>query len=294
MWRRRSAEHEAAFRDAVVLWRSSGEAVRKISEQGGTLGSLRSEPRVSRASVSRRLLIGGATAAAASLATGYLVTRPPLGLWPSLEELSADYRTAKGERRNVALADGVSLTLNTQTSIAVRPRSGASSIELLSGEAAVKAARDTSQPLVIDAAGGQISATHATFNVKCLDGTVSVSCLDGVVEIAWSGSWVRLAKERQLSYSREAGLMPETRADIEQTRAWQDGLLIVRDWSVQRVIKEINRYRPGRIVVMNERLGERMISGTFHLDDLDGFIAQVHSLFGASAQALPGGIVLLS
>jgi transmembrane sensor len=60
------------------------------------------------------------------------------------------------------------------------------------------------------------------------------------------------------------------------------------------LVEEINRYRPGKIVVMDTRLGERMISGTFHLDHLDDFIGQVQGLFGATARALPGGIVLLS
>ncbi|MCA1457909.1 FecR domain-containing protein [Bradyrhizobium sp. BRP22] len=294
LWREQSAEHEAAFRDAVGLWRSFGEATRKLADEPGFVNVQRRSPPHPRDRLSRRALIGGAMAAAASVAGGYLVVRPPMGLWPSFEELSADYRTAKGERRSIALSDNVSLTLNTQTSIAVRSEQGASRIELISGEAAVQAERDMPVPLVIDAAGGRVTARRASFNVRCLDRAVSVSCIDGDVEVEWKGQRVAIAGEQQISYSAEAGLGRASQADLEQANAWRKGLLIVRDWPVGRLVEEINRYRPGRIVVMDEQLGRRMISGTFHLDHLDDFIAQAHGLFGATARSLPGGIVLLS
>ncbi|MCA6108190.1 FecR domain-containing protein [Bradyrhizobium sp. CNPSo 4026] len=293
LWRQRSAEHEAAFRDAVRLWRTFGEATRKLASESELMNVERRTPPGARDRLSRRALIGGAMAAA-SVAGGYLVVRPPMGLWPSFEELSADYRTTKGERRNIALSDNVTLTLNTQTSIAIRSEQGTPRIELISGEAAVQAERDAPVPLVIDAGGGRVTTRRASFNVKCLDRVVSVSCIEGAVEIEWRGQRVAMSGEQQISYSAETGLGPASHADIEQANAWRKGLLIVRDWPVGRLVEEINRYRPGRIVIMDEQLGRRMISGTFHLDHLDDFIAQAHGLFGATARSLPGGIVLLS
>lgn len=294
LWRQRDAEHEAAFRDAVRLWRSFGEATRELASESELVSVGRRSPQAARDRLSRRALIGGAMAAAASVACGYMVVRPPMGLWPSFEELSADYRTAKGERRNIALSDNVSLTLNTQTSIAVRSEQGAPRIELISGEAAVQAGRDATAPFVIDAAGGRVMARRANFNVKCLDRAVSVSCIEGGVEVEWKGQRVPLSEGQQISYSTETGLGRSSQADLEQANAWQKGLLIVRDWPVGQLVEEINRYRPGRIVVMDEQLARRMISGTFHLDHLDDFVAQAHGLFGATARSLPGGIVLLS
>ena len=173
LWRQRSAEHETAFRDAVRLWRSFGEATRALASEE-LVNVERWRPPLARDRLSRRALIGGAMAAA-SVATGYVVVRPPMGLWPSFDELAADYRTGKGERRNIALADNVSLTLNTQTSIAVRSEQGAPRVELISGEAAVHAGRDATAPFAIDAAGGRVTAHRANFNVKCLDRAVSVS-----------------------------------------------------------------------------------------------------------------------
>jgi transmembrane sensor len=291
-WRRRSAEHEAAFRQAVRLWRSFGEATRKLVADGHLPQAVPAATRKEDTTLSRRLFLGGALAASA--AGFYVVVRPPLGLWPSLDELAADYRTAKGEQRSVSLSDDVSLTLNTQTSIAVRSRTGEPHIELISGEAAVSARRREPAPLLVDAAEGRIAARSASFNVRCLDAAVSVSCIEGNLDVSWRGRSVSLASEQQVSYSPTGGLGPASPIDLTQTKAWQEGLLIVRDWSVNRLVDEINRYRPGKILVMDSRLGSHMISGTFHLDHLDDFVAQAQSLFGANVRSLPGGIVLLS
>jgi transmembrane sensor len=294
-WRQRSPEHEDAFREAVRLWRSMGEAVRHLADEARLAPVSRAGGRTERPVVSRRALIGGAVAAAACATGGYLVVRPPLGLWPSLQEMSADYRTAKGEQRKIAMLDDVSLTLNTQTSIAVRSGKDAPAIELISGEALVHASRDAAPaPLVVSAVGGRMTARQASFNVKCLDGAVSVSCIDGDVEIDWNGQRASLSAEQQLSYSARSGPGPASHVDPAQAEAWRNGLLIVRDWSVGRLVEEINRYRPGRIVIMDAQLGRRMISGTFHLDHLDDFVAQAQGLFGATARSLPGGLVLLS
>jgi transmembrane sensor len=289
-WRSQSPEHEQAFRDAVKLWRSLGDAVRTLGSPAQVPSAIRKP--AGRVLTRRRALIGGALAASAA---GYLVVRPPFGIWPSLQELSADYRTSKGEQRNVVLSDNVSLKLNTQTSIAVRSSRTEPEIELISGEAAVVTRRDGKAPLVMVAGQGRIHAVRATFNARCLDGgVVAVSCLDGAVDVELNGQTARVPSDREISYSPSTGLGVSRSVNPAEATAWQDGLLIVRDRPLVNVIDEVNRYRSGKIIVMNPQLGNRMITGTFRLDELDGFVSQVRGLFGANARSLPGGIVLLT
>lgn len=290
LWRQRSSAHEAAFRDATKLWSTFGAAAQQFAVRPDLVldaAAARSARQISR----RAWMVGIAGAAAASVAVGGLATHPPLDLWPSLRELTADLRTAKGERRNVALSEDVALVLNTQTSIAIR---GAAHLELLAGETSVQATREGPDPLVVEIGIGQAIAHRAKFNLKYIDGVTTVTCIDGNVEVRCKDQRVRIAEREAVSYSPATGQVSHLRADLEQTQAWQNGLLIVRDWPLGRLVEEINRYRPGRIIIVDAELGRRMVSGTFHLDSLDDVISQTRGLFGATARTLPGGIVLLS
>lgn len=287
-WRAQSPEHEAAFREAAGLLRTATIAAKELaSEQVATATVAASQRRPQH--LTRRIVLGGAIAAAA----GYVMFRPPLDMWPSLEELSADYRTGKGEHRKVMLAPDISVELNTQTSLALRSAPNETRVELISGEASVMARRASSIPLVMLARDGRISAVQADFNARCLDGVVSVTCLDGIVTVEQDGRTIQLRKAEQVTYSR-TGLQASRPVDATQVTAWQTGLLIFRDRPLSSVVDEVNRYRSGKIIITNAELSRRLVNGTFQLDRLDNFVAQVEQLFGARVTSLPGGVVLMS
>lgn len=290
-WRGQSPRHEQAFVQAARLFRDLGTMGAQLERRNVRPFPVHSSKAVQH-TISRRALFGGAIAASAA---GYMLFNPPMAMWPSLEEMSADYRTAKGEQRDVAIADNVAVKLNTQTSMSVRAEGGEPRIELISGEAAVNAKRASSDPLILIAGNGRISSATAEFNIRCIDGIVVATCLDGAVTVSQSGRSVQLGRGEQVSYSTVDLLgapMPVT--DAGQTIAWRNNLLIFRDKPLVAVVNEVNRYRPGKIVVMNSELGQRLVNGTFQTDKLDDFVAQVRQLFSADVRSLPGGIVLLS
>ncbi len=222
-----------------------------------------------------------------------MAVRPPLDLWPSLKELSADYRTGKGEQRVVSLTENVSLKLNTLTSIVVRSTPKEPRIELISGEVAVNAQLAGKAPLIVFAATGRATAENAEFNVRCIDDNVDVSCLRGRADVEAGGRNVELVSEKQVSYSSGRGPGVAVPIDLALATAWQNGELIFRDRALTEVVEEVNRYRPGMIIITNSDLARRLVNGTFQIDELGNFVAQVEQLFGAKATSLPGGIVLL-
>lgn len=289
-WREQDPAHEAAFKAAARLYRNAGLAAQELSSEAASRAGVVSLAARPRRVMTRRAILGGAAAAAAA---SYMVVHPPLGLWPSLEELSADYRTGKGEQRRVAVSPDVSLELNTQTSIALRTAPDETRISLISGEASVAAKLAPSKSLVMLAGDGRIAASQADFNARCLDGVVTVACLGGALTVSQGGKSVELRKAEQVTYS-SAGLEAAAPADAAQVAAWQAGLLVVRDRPLASVVDEVNRYRSGKIIVTSRDLRQRMVNGTFQLDRLDHFVAQVEQLFGARVTSLPGGVVLLS
>jgi transmembrane sensor len=287
-WRRQSDAHEQALRAAVRLYRLAGAAARELADENAARAALPSRlppPLL----LARRAALAGAIAAAA----GYVMVRPPFGLWPSIGELSADYRTGKGERRRIAVAPDVSLELNTQTSIAVRSAADETQIELISGEAWVASETGPSKPFVMLAGNGRIIAAHANFDGRCFGMTVTVTCLDGAVIVEQGGTTITLQRTQQVTYS-ENGLRSPVVVDTAQVSAWQAGLLVFRDRPLDSVVEEINRYRSGKIIIASDSLRRRLVSGTYQLDKLDNFVAQVEQLFGARIMHLPGGVVFMT
>jgi transmembrane sensor len=288
-WRGQSPAHGEAFRRATVINQRAGIVAGRLTQPHDL--RRRTDLMARRRHVSRRALIGGGLAAAA--VAGYAVVLPPFDLWPSWQELSADYRTAKGEQRTVQVTAEVSLDLNTQTSIALKSRQSQPTIELVSGEVIVKSRNSQQGGLILLAADGEITASDAHFDTKCLDGVVSIACIDGSVAVRHAGQSTQIHQGEQVSYSR-AGFSSQTPVDVAQVTAWQSGLLIFRARPLASVVDEVNRYRAGKIVVASASLRQRPVNGDFEIAKLDSFITQVQQLTGAHVTSLPGGLVILS
>lgn len=289
-WRARSPAHAHAFAEAALLWNVTGDATREAVARNPALAEMTAAPRA-RGLVARRSFIGGGLLAA-SLA-GAAVVRPPFGLWPAWSELAAEYRTGKGERRQVEVADRMSVQINTQTSIDLRPPAdGAVQVELIAGEAAFARQDARPQDIVVRAGAGQARAQHATFNIRRDGDAVSVSCVQGDLLVSCGAANAVLRDGQQARYDAD-GLGQVVTIDPDVVTAWQRGLLIFRDEPLSRVIAEVNRYRAGQIVLLDGQLGRRRIVASFRLDRIDDVVGFVAEIVQARVRRLPGGIVLL-
>jgi len=293
-WRARSPEHARALAEAIAVRRliaaASGESdVPVLSGMAGSASS-RSRTGVGRTALGRRAFLGGAVAASAA---SLLMTRPPFELWSSLSELRADYRTGVGERRTIALANGATVELNTRTSASLLPSRETIGLDLISGEVAIDATH-ASQPVAIHTPAGTARGQGGRFAVRLEAALSCVTCLAGVVDIenAWGGR-EKASAGYQLRYT-DRNFHAATRVDLGRAEAWRRGLLMFVDEPLSRVVEEVNRYRPGRIVVVDDHLGHVLINAVFQLDRINTVVAQIRDVSNAHVTSLPGGIVLLS
>ncbi len=285
-WRQTSPEHAKAFAEAALLWDVLGDAVTAIQS------SAQAKSATIDNGFSRRAFIGGGVGLAASF-SAWAIIRPPFGLWPSFAELGADYRTQTGERRQIQVAQAVSVEMNTRTSIDLRSSPNRNTaIELLNGEATVAKMLDPARPFTVVAGKGRTTTNIGSFDIRKDGGSVCVTCVAGEILVQHSLGKVSLQTQEQVIYDeRTLGKVTEIDADV--VTAWQRGLLIFRDTPLARVIDEVNRYRSGRIVLIDEKLSEQRVVADFRLDDLDAVIEFVTRVLNVPARSLPGGIVLL-
>jgi transmembrane sensor len=270
-WCDQRPEHARAFAEAKSLWQGLGAASRQMVK-----------PR----HLGRRVFIGGALAASAAL---FMVSRLVPG---SFAGLNADYQTRVGEQRSVDLGNGLTLELNTQTRLNHRTLpAGMQDIELLGGEIEVQATAQVS--VRVQAGSGWMAAQGARFNVRTTGESTCVTCLEGSVQLDVQGQRLSLIQGRQVSY--ESGVLSAQQTfDPAVITAWTQQLLVFNDATLTSVIDEINRYRPGMLVLLNHELGQRKVQARFRLDQLAGVASLIRDAYGAKCTELPGGVVLLS
>lgn len=295
-WRAQSPEHSAAFIEAKRVWGKVGAAGRVLYEPGEDftfeLDELGQRSRV----MSRRMIVGGGVALLGGV-SAYGAINPPFGLWSSFSELDADYRTATGEQRNVVFAGNVAISLNTQTSLAVRSSQGTEDrIELISGEAAFVTSR-AARSFAVLAASGKTIAEAGRFDIRYTTirerPWVSVTCFEGAVRIEHGNDVADLGPSQRVQYDA-AGLTQIAAVDPIAASDWQRGIVEFRGTPLAEAVEEINRYRPGHIILINARLARKEISGRFRVDQMDKVLLQLEQAFDARLRHLPGGIVLVS
>jgi transmembrane sensor len=205
----------------------------------------------------------------------------------------AEYRTVTGQQRQLAMAGGATVVMNTQTSLNIGTSvGGADRIELIAGEAVVTTGGTTARPIVVSAADGRTSAGDAKFDVRLDGSSVCVTCLGGSVDVEQRGSVATISEKQQVTYGKD-GLGRVLSVDPAVVTSWRAGVLVFRRELLSRAVEEINRYRPGRIILVDASLGGRRIDASFRLDRVEDIVPQIERVFGARARVLPGGVVLL-
>jgi transmembrane sensor len=275
-WRTRDPQHDQAY-TMVQAFERAALAMPKTAQ----IIPLQKK------TASRRAFLAGGSAIAASVA-GFMVVKPPLGLWPSLADLMSDHRTGIGERYAFMPATGVQFEMNTRTSVSLEDR--ANGIRIIDGEAFVQVANRPTDFKVVTTMG-TLSSKDGHFNVRALGPQLSVTCISGEVACDVNGRRTILQQGDQLAVSD--GSLERGKADLAMVTAWRRGLLIFRGAPLSEVITEINRYRSGRIILADAAVGERPVVGIFHTSHIENAVNQIRQLLAVSMTRLPGGVVLI-
>ncbi|MDH4555620.1 DUF4880 domain-containing protein [Pseudomonas sp. BN417] len=222
-----------------------------------------------RVEVGRREVLKRALALAALAPAGWLAYRElPVANW------RADLRTATGERRELRLADGSLLRLNTASAVDLDFRDGQRRLTLVDGEIDLDSAGDL--PLDVGTREGRILAGQAHFCVRQLDQGCLVSVSSGSVQLLpLAGPAITLGKGQRarLGSYGVTGIEP-----FDSTQpGWQQGVLMVDNQKLGDFLRELDRYRPG-LLRWDPALESLAVTGTFRLDDT----GQVLDLLAAS------------
>ncbi|NQE60738.1 FecR domain-containing protein [Caulobacter sp. RHG1] len=161
------------------------------------------------------------------------------------------FTTAKGEVRDITLADGSRLSLSSDTRLEVRLARKQRDVVLARGEASFDVARDESRPFTVQAGDRDVRVLGTEFNILRSDQTLAVTVRRGVVRVSDAGQ----ADVHQLTYGDQLlHRVGESRSTVRKVQpdrafAWKKGRLTYENAPLSEVVADLNRYVPTPIRV---------------------------------------------
>ncbi|WP_159911565.1 FecR domain-containing protein [Pantoea sp. 18069] len=277
-WRSAHPEHERAWLRAQEVGQALQADFRALSGGAGqaSFDALQTgAQRLSRRRLLAKLSIGAATVAPVAWLTHEIAP------W---QRLSADFATAKGERRTVTLPDGTALSLNTDSAVQLRFDGLQRLLVLTRGEIALRsgadAAASTWRPLRVQTRDGLFEALGTRFVVRLAPAFSLLVVEEGAVAMqpaqAAPDDGRTVARAGAIYRLSASGAVPADTGGLDPT-GWTDGALVLRDMRLADFLTEVGRYRRGH-VGCDPRAAALRLSGVYRLDDTERLLAVLPSV----------------
>lgn len=270
-WQAEDVAHRIAFLRVEAAWARARRlsALRRPQQAGGLIAAATRVPFIARfAAAALVLTLLGSGAA-------YLLQQPdPL----------TTYTTAVGERRTLALADGSSVEMNTDTVMRLADNGKTRMVWLDRGEAFFNVRHNDSHPFIVMAGGHRVTDLGTKFLVRSETKELKVLLVEGAIRFDAPDGRMReplllapgdsvTAKENTITVSRNS------ERQLARDLGWRRGVLVFDNTTLADAVAEFNRYNRETIVITDPSIAALRIDGTFPNEDLAVFARATRQLF---------------
>ena len=306
-WCEADPRHEVAYEEVRDLWNdidglrpafapddeveaeAPADPHRRREQAGG------GETQKTAAFTPRRVLAGGLLAACLALLSLFLDDIAVL--------LKADHATGVGEQAEVRLPDGTLVHLNSDTAIALAYGGDRRQVSLLRGEALFEVAKDPARPFAVRAREGQATAVGTAFAVRDLAGTATVTVIEGRVRVLApagpdgvvpaSDTGQLLLAGQQIAYAEGAAPGAVAKVDTARETAWRAGSIVIDGLPLDQAIAEIERYRPGKILLLADSSQFDRVTARLSLQAIDSGLAALAANHGLAMTPVTDYLIIL-
>ena len=210
------------------------------------------------------------------------------------------FQTAVGEQAAVALPDGSSFDLNTNSRVEVDYSQRTRVIRLERGEAYFKVAHDTHRPFWVHAGDRWVRAVGTAFNVYLRPAGVEVTVSEGTVNVvnatayesppsdaAYAESAAAVTAGHQADAHGHADVIHALdAAQITRLLAWRKSSLYFQDEPLGDVVNELMRYTTLKIEIADDALRQLPVGGTFQTspEGAEALLRMLQDGFGTKIQ----------
>ncbi|MEI4483229.1 MULTISPECIES: FecR family protein [unclassified Phyllobacterium] len=288
-WIAADRTHSEAYRRVVASWDDSGipgenvaaEESRKLDEYLQAMDAAKARKRGTKTLASIVFFL------AVLSGFGIWLERPGL-----LEDMRADYTTGKAQRKTIRLPDATEVLMDADSALAEHFTEGERRIELLRG-AAYFSVTHSSVPFIVQAQEGETKVLGTQFDVTVQPSGVQVTLAQGRVAVTANDDErpTTLFPGESVSYD-ENGVGAIDGVDVSDAMSWHTGRYTFNNARLADVLRQIERYRDGRIIVRG-KVAERRVSGSFTLSDTDAALDALQSSVGFSMSQITSRVVIV-
>lgn len=285
-WHDADPRHAAAFES---VQRSYDQA--SLLRHSRVVGSRGLEPQVRRTEWTPRRALAAAVAAAVLVPVTVLVVRGGLLPFGSTDRMML--MTAVGEIRQVTLADGSRVTLDTSTRVEVEIGRSRRTAHLRYGRARFQVAQRNT-PFIVGTASTTITTRQGVIDVEQIDRKSRVQVLGGAADVRRSDQ----GPSASIALAAGEGLTVNTAGAEQKAIAppgpdWTRGMLQFDGTPLADAVALANRYSERHIILVGD-LYALKVTGAFRAGDTMGLARALAAAFGLSLQQRADGNLVLS
>lgn len=314
----RSLSSTPSVDDLIELAREASDDTNVVALPGQGFSSLEiegpgAEPEKARSKKHRGPALwatAGTVLLAVAVSTFYFVTSGPVS-----------YITGVGEQVSFPLQDGSVVTLNAQSSLELAYTDAERNVRLVQGEALFAVAKDSDRPFQVYTERAVVKAVGTEFNVRFRGDDTTVTVVEGIVEVrsgndgrtgfgkgaepagandsssngrpAVNKALVRLTAGQQAKVPPLTGEVVVADIRVDKAMSWRERRLSFDAWPLSKVVDEFNLYNGQRILILDEALADKSISGVFSADDRGSFALFLDEAGLAVAETRADGTIVL-
>lgn len=223
------------------------------------------------------------------------------------------YQTAVGEQKTIALPDGSTIELNTDSRVEYTFTDISREIRLISGEAFFDVASNKAKPFSVLTNNGSVTAIGTAFTVRVLEKKLNVLVSEGRVAL----SLLPTSKDGNQLYPENISETPEVIELIEgqstivengtqqviqdvdaermiEKLSWRQGVLAFSGSPLSEVVADVSRYTDVEIIVKDEALRTMPVTGYFGIGEVEEMIEALELMAGIKVEYPSKGQIYLT
>jgi transmembrane sensor len=199
--------------------------------------------------------------------------------------------TNHGEQRQITLADGTTIDLNTDTLLVVQVDDRLRRVVLKRGEAFFNVSHDPQRPFTVQVGASEVRVVGTQFDVRKEANLLEVVVKEGTVNVVpvvaqsekENSERVELTRGSSLEFDPMKNLVKVATVDADRSLIWRTGMIEFDHTSLENAVAEINRYASKPLSIEDDRLRTIQLSGGFRIGDIDAVLYALKERFNIEA-----------